>query len=198
MDSAVFYFPLMTWKFCLWPISADRAGSAPVWRQEALRAEGAITSRMCQRESGRVSTADIDGCATRMRFNMNGNLGASPNGNGATFFHVTGSGSSSCGGVSRSAFAFSDGTLVSSSLHDGNKACLQPRQHLTDQIICSAFGLWSRSSNNTKRFRPAAACSISTDWASADTMTQYLLLSECRRKKTHSVAWWWHYCPVLP
>lgn len=188
MDSAVFYFPLMTWKFCLWPISAGRAGSAPVWREEALRTGGAITSRMCQRESGRVSTADIDGCATRMRFNMNGNLGASPNGNGATFFHVTGSGSSSCGGVSRFAFSLSvTGCWSPPRCMTGIRRVYSLGNISRIELSAQLLGLWSRSSNKQKRFRPAAACSISTDWASADTMTQYLLLSECRRKKKHTL-----------
>lgn len=31
--------------------------------------------------------------------------------------------------------------LVASSQHDRGEACLQPRQHLTDQMICSSFAL---------------------------------------------------------
>lgn len=50
-----------------------RACSALSWAQVALRQWGVYYVGLCHRESGRVLTADIVECATRMRINMRRN-----------------------------------------------------------------------------------------------------------------------------
>lgn len=193
MDSAVLYFPLMTWKFRLWPISADQTGSAPVRREEALRVEGAITSRMCQRESGRVPTADIDGCATRMRFNMNGDLGASPNGNGATFFFAP---------VLRLVAARRGSLLLSVTGGWSPPRCMTGIRRVyslgnISQIKWSARLLVSDrvlQANKKGSVLQQRAASAPTEHQQTPWRNTCYCPSVGGKKNTHSVAWWWYYC----
>lgn len=138
------------------------------------------TSRMCHRESGRVLTADIVECATRMRINMKRNHPVSLNGMGFSWFLP-------CFVITYLITWWRvEGVCAlwwmlslresSTSQQDQNKTYLQAQQDLKRRVRWFVFmrGLFCILAGRS--VHPAAPCSSLNEWA--DTMTQYLLLSK--------------------
>lgn len=120
---------------------------------------------MCQRESGRVSTADIVECATRMRINMKRNLRSSLN--GMSHLHFVRVVLTLCFCRGRFCDRCCLKELNATSQHDQNETCSQP--HLRCRVICFAFFLYMAPVFNCaeRSARPAAPCSsLTIEWMS--------------------------------